>query len=226
MSSTPYDEAIGFLTYASVCTCPDISFAVGQADRFCKNPGKANWATVKRILSYLAGTTTHGIIFSGEGRTNLVGYTDFDFAGDMDTRRSTSWYIFLLLSGAISWGSKRQSCTAISTTEAEYVAASNATQEDIWIQRLLSQIGQLPPGPIGILCDNQSAISLVHNPGHHQRTKHIDVKFHFIREKQASHFIEIMYIDTQHQLADIFMKPLPTPHFNFIRARIGVVPFL
>lgn len=86
MSSTPYDEAIGFLTYASVCTCPDISFAVGQADRFCKNPGKANWATVKRILSYLAGTTTHGIIFSGEGRTNLVGYTDSDYAGDMDIR--------------------------------------------------------------------------------------------------------------------------------------------
>ena len=106
---------------------------------------------------------------------------------------------FLHLGGAISWGSERQSCTAISTTEAEYVAASNATQEAVWIQRLLSQIGQLPPGPVRILCDNQSAISLVHNPAHHQRTKHIDVKFHFIREKQASNFIDIMYIDTQHQ---------------------------
>ena len=224
MSSKPYNEAIGCLTYAAVCTRPDISFAVGQSARFCKNPGKAHWAAVKRILSYLAGTTTHGILFSGEGRTNLVGYTDSDYAGDMDTRRSTSGYIFLHLGGAISWGSKRQSCTAISTTEAEYVAASNATQEAVWIQRLLSQIGQLPPGPVRILCDNQSAISLVHNPAHHQRTKHIDVKFHFIREKQASNFIDIMYIDTQHQLADIFTKPLPTPQFNFIRARIGVVP--
>ena len=185
---------------------PDISFAVGQSVRFCKNPGKAHWAAVKRILSYLAGTTTHGILFSGEGRT------------------STSGYIFLHLGGAISWGSKRQSCTAISTTEAEYVAASNATQEAVWIQRLLGQIGQLPPCPVRILCDNQSAISLVHNPAHHQRTKHIDVKFHFIREKQASNFIDIVYIDTQHQLADIFTKPLSTPQFNFIRARIGVVP--
>ena len=224
MSSKPYNEAIGCLTYAAVCTRPDISFAVGQSARFCKNPGKAHWAAVKRILSYLAGTTTHGILFSGEGRTNLVGYTDSDYAGDMDTRRSTSGYIFLHLGGAISWGSKRQSCTAISTTEAEYVAASNATQEAVWIQRLLGQIGQLPPGPVRILCDNQSAISLVHNPAHHQRTKHIDVKFHFIREKQASNFIDIVYIDTQHQLADIFTKPLSTPQFNFIRARIGVVP--
>jgi hypothetical protein len=192
MSSKPYNEAIGCLAYAAVCTRLDISFAVGA--RFSKNPGKAHWAAVKRILSYLAGTTTHGILFSGEGRTNLVGYTDYDNAGDMENRRSTSGYIFLHLGGAISWGSKRQSCTVISTTEAEYVAASNATQEAIWIQRLLSQIGQLPHSLVRILCDNQSAIGLVHNPAHHQRTKHIDVKFHFIREKQSSNFIEIMYI--------------------------------
>lgn len=163
-------KEFGCLTYAAVCPRPDISFAVGQATRFCKNPGKAHCAAVKRILSYLAGTTTHGILFLVVGRTNLVGYTDSDYAGDVNIRRSTSGYIFLHLGGTISWGSKRQSYTAISTTKAEYVAASNAIQEAIWIQRLLSQIGQLPPGPIRILCDNQSVISLVHNPAHHQRT--------------------------------------------------------
>lgn len=186
MSNTPYSEASGCLTYAAVCTRPDISFAVGQAIRFCKNLGKAHWAAMKRNLSYLTGSTTHGILFSGVGRTNLVRYIDSDNAGDVDIRRSTSGYIFLHLGGTISWGSKRQSCTSISTTKAEYVAVSNATQEAIWIQRPLSQIVQLPPGPIRILCDNQSAISLVHHPAHHQRTKHIDVKFHFIREKLAS----------------------------------------
>lgn len=162
MNTTPYSEAIGCLTYAAVCTRPDIAFAVGQAARFCQNPGKAHWSAVKRILSYLAGTTTHGLLFSGKGRTTLVGYTDSDYAGDKDTRRSTSGFIFLHLGGAISWGSTRQSCTALSTTEAEYIAASNATKEAIWVQRLLLQIGRLQPGPVRLLCDNQSRSSPTH----------------------------------------------------------------
>ena len=118
--------------HAAVCTRPDIGFAVGQAARFCQNPGKAHWSAVKRILSYLAGIKTHGLLFSRTGRTTLVGYTDSDYAGDKDTRRSTSDFIFLHLGVAISWGSTGQSCTDLSTTEAEYIAASKATKEAIW----------------------------------------------------------------------------------------------
>lgn len=170
MSSTPYDERVWMPHLRSSLPSPRYFFCSRPGHPFLQESGKAHWAAVKRILSYLAGTTTHGILFLVVGRTNLVGYTDSDYAGDVNIRRSTSGYIFLHLGGTISWGNKRQSYTAISTTKAEYVAASNAIQEAIWIQRLLSQIEQLPPGPIRILCDNQSVISLVHNPAHHQRT--------------------------------------------------------
>lgn len=196
IANTPYHEAIGCLTYAAICNRPEISFVVGQAARFCQNPGKAHWYAVKRILSYLAGTKNHGIVFHGVGRTTFVGYTYSDYAGDKDFRRSISGFIFLHLGGAISWGSTRLSCTALLTTEAEDIAASNATKEAIWLQRLLQQIGLLPSGPVRLLCDNQSAITLIHNPTHHQRTKHIDVKFHFFREKQLDGVIDVVYIQT------------------------------
>ena len=108
------------------------------------------------------------------------------------------------------------------TTGAKYFAASNATKEAIWVQRLLLQIGHLQPGPVRLLCDNQSAISLVHNPAHHQRTKHIDVRYHFIREKQSEGVIDIVYIPTDHQLADLFTKPIEARRFIFLRDRIGM----
>lgn len=222
MAGTPYKEAIGSLIYLTTCSRPDIAYAVGQAARFCQNPGKAHWAAVKRILSYLSGTRHHGLLFSGTGRAKFVGYTDADYAGCIDSRRSTSGFIFLHLGCAVAWGSRRQQCTALSTTEAEYIAASDASKEAIWLRRLLIQIDFLPSGPVRLLCDNESAIRLVHNPTHHQRTKHIDVRFHFIREKQANGEIDINYVTTTHQLADILTKPLAAPQFSFLRSRIGI----
>ena len=119
MAGVPYKEAIGSLIYLMMCTRPDIAYAVGHAARFSQNPGKAHWSAVKRILSYLSGTLNHGILFSSKGRAHLVDFTDADYAGCFDSRKSTSGFLFLHLSGAVAWGSHRQTCTATSTTEAD-----------------------------------------------------------------------------------------------------------
>jgi hypothetical protein len=200
MAGVPYKEAIGSLIYLIMCTRPDIAYAVGQAARFSQNPGKAHC----------------------KGRAQLVGFTDADYAGCLDSRRSTSGFLFLHLGGAVAWGSHRQTCTATSTTEAEYIAASDATKEAVWLRRLLIQIDSFPNNPVRLLCDNQSSIRLVHNPVHHNRTKHIQIRYHFIREKQEEGEIDIVYVTTTHQLADIFTKSLPTPQFMFLRSRIGI----
>lgn len=221
MESVPYRELIGSLSYAANCTRPDISYAVNRLAQFCSNPGKGHWEAAKRVLAYLAGTSGHGLLFSSG--SSFIGYTDSDFGGDTDCRKSTTGFIFLLFGGAIAWGSKRQSCTTLSTTEAEYVAACETTKEAVWLRYLLDQIGVLPDGPSAILCDNQSAIRLVHNPEHHQRTKHIAIRYHFIREKQEAGDINVRYINTKDQLADIFTKPLESSRFRSIRERIGVV---
>jgi hypothetical protein len=156
-----------------MCNRPDIAYAVGQAACFSQNPGKAHWSAVKRILSYLSGTLNHGILFSSKGRAHLVGFTDADYAGYLDSCKSTSGFLFLHLGCAVAWGSHRQTCTTTSTTEAEYIAASDATKEAIWLRRLLIQIDSFPTKPVRLMCNNQSSIRLVHNPVHHNRTKHI-----------------------------------------------------
>lgn len=158
MAGTPYKEAIGSLIYLTTCTRPDIAYAVGQAARFCQNPGKAHWAAVKRILFYLSGTIHYGILFSGTGRAKFLGYTDADYAGCIDSRRSTSGFTFLHLGCAVAWGSRHQQYTELYTTEAEYIAASDASKEVVWLRRLLIQIDSLPSGPVRLMCDNGSAI--------------------------------------------------------------------
>jgi hypothetical protein len=180
-----------------VMTRPDISFAVGQVARFCSKPGMAHWEAVKRIISYLSGTLQYGIRFSGSYNQELTGFSDSDFASDKDTRRSTSGLLFLRHGGPIAWRSKRQSCVTLSTTEAEYVAASEATREAVWLKRLLNEIEHVEKKAITLNCDNQSTIRLVWNPEFHQRTKHIETKYHFIRERQEEEEIKIIYIDTQ-----------------------------
>lgn len=149
-----------------------------------------------------------------------IGY----FTGYIDTRRSTSGLLFLRHGGPISWKSKRQRCVTLSMTEAEYVAASEATREAVWLKRLLDEIDYDQPKTILLNCDNQSTVCLVWNPEFHQRTKHIETKYHFIRERQQQGGIEIKYIDTHNQLADIFTKPLPGPHFAFLREQLGIGP--
>ena len=222
MSSVPYCEAIGSLMYLMVMTRPDIAFAVNQVSQCCQNPGPGHWNGVKRILAYLAGTSNHGLLFKKNDEGSLIGYCDADYAGDADKRRSTTGYIFLLYRGPVSWCSKRQSCTALSTTEAEFVAACEASKEATWLLRLLQELGIKENGPVPLMSDNQSAIRVVNNTEFHQRTKHIDVKYNYIRDQQSNGIVDVRYICTNQQLGDIFTKPLPIPRFLMLRDQIGV----
>ena len=222
MKNVPYRQAVGGLLYVMVMSRPDIAYAVGQVAKYCQNPGPAHWNAVKRILSYLAGTANYGLCYNSDEKNTAIGYTDADNAGDTKTRRSISGFVFLLHGGPVSWASRQQSCTSLSTTEAEFVAASEASKEAVWLIHLLEEIKEERKIQLPLRCDNQSAIRLVCNPEFHQRTKHIDVKYHFIREQQEAGKIMIKYVPTQDQLADIFTKPLAGPSFSDLRERIGI----
>jgi transposase InsO family protein len=215
-----YSQLVGSLMYLSVCTRPDISFAVGVLARFMANPTTVHWQAAKGVLRYLAGTVDYGICFEGSS-TTLVGYCDADFAADVDTRRSTTGYVFLLNGGAISWCSRRQQTVAASTTEAEYMAASAAVKEALWLCRLLADLG-LGPGTIGINADNQSAIKLLKNPVSSIRSKHIDVVYHFARERVMRKDVAFTYITTDKMVADALTKAVPEAKHSFCRLGMGV----
>lgn len=221
MLNTPFREAVGSLMHVMVMTRPDIAYAVGQVAQFAQNPGKQHWRAVKRILAYLKKTPNVGLRFN-QTNSSLSGFCDADYAGDLQTRRSTSGFAFLYHGGPISWTSRRQQCVALSTTEAEFVAAAEATKEAVWLQQLLSEI-YTTKLPTPLSCDNQSAIALVKNPAFHQRTKHIDVRLFYIREAQESGKVNIIYTNTEQQLADIFTKALAVPKFEGFREALGIV---
>ena len=144
MSRVPYASAVGSLMYAMVCTRPDIAHAMGVLSRFMSKPGKEHWTAVKRVFRYLRGTSDYGLCYQGRPGLDRVldihGFVDADWARDLDQRRSTSGYVFNLFGGAVNWMSKKQSVVALSTTEAEYMAATHASKEAVWLQRLCSSI--------------------------------------------------------------------------------------
>ena len=156
--------------------------AVSQVSKFMSKPGKQHWEAVKWIFRYLRGTIGHGIMFGNQqGDPSVVGYVDSDYVGDMDDRRSTTGYVFTLAGGPICWKSTVQSIVALSTTEAEYMAVAEAAKEALWLTGLVKELG-IEQGGVELHCDSQSAIYLAKNQVYHARTKHIDVRFHKIRE--------------------------------------------
>ena len=218
-----YQQAIGCLTYAAISTRPDISAAVNALSQFMSSPSEQHWSGIKRILRYLRGTMNHGLCFSGEG-CDLIGYSDSDWAGDLDTRRSTSGYVFKIGGATINWCSKRQLTVARSSTEAEYMALSATAQECIWLRRLLRDFGASDNDkPTTIYEDNNGAIELSKNPKFHNRTKHIDVAYHFTREKVASNDLSVIHCSTEEMVADIMTKGLGRIKFEKFRDMLGVV---
>lgn len=217
----PYREAVGSLMFAAIVSRPDISHAVGVASRHLNKPTRAHWNNVKRIIKYLKATSEYGIHYTTT-QSELCGYSDADFGSDTQTRKSTTGYIFKMSNGPITWCSQRQQSVCLSTTEAEYVAASQATKEAIWLHQLLTEIKEPTQLPVKLYVDNQSAIKLIRNPEFHKRTKHIDIKYHFVREKYDEGRINPIYVPSEEQLADILTKPLPKSTFQRLRGDIGV----
>jgi hypothetical protein len=177
---------------------------------------------VKIIFRYLKGTKDFVLKYKKDIKYNLVGYSDADYAGDLDDRHSTSGNIFVLSGGAISWLSKRQPTVALSTTEAEYISLSQATQEAVWLRRLLNDLKGSDIDSVLIMEDNQGAIALAKNPVAHARTKHIDVRYHFIREALESGVIDLEYCKTDDMVADILTKPLVKGQFCKLRQYMGI----
>ena len=223
MKKFPFKEAIGSLLYAATLTRLDTAFAVGCVARHSEDPGPAHLKALKKILAYLKATKHFGLCFDGNCPEGLKAFSDADFASDIDTRRSTTGYVCMFGGTPVSYCSRRQQLVTTSTTEAEYVAECECVKEVVWLRNVLSHLGEEQTGPTTLYCDNQSAIRLVKNPEFHHRTKHIDVKFHFVREKQEEKVIDAVYVHTDSQLADIFTKPMEKSRFVRLRQALGVI---
>ena len=209
MRNVPYHEAVGSLMYASLGTHPDITYAVQTVSRFTKNPGAAHWEAVKRIFRYLKGTRELWLAYGGIAR-ELTGYADAD--GNMaEDRHAISGYAFLLHGGAVSWTTKRQEIISLSTTESEYIAATYAAKEALWLRSLISQLFDTTLEATTLFSDNQSAIALTKDHQYHARTKHIDIRFHFIRWIVENGSLRLIYCPTDDMVADTLTKALPSP---------------
>ena len=224
MDKIPYASAIGSIMYAMICTRPDISYALSMTSRYQSNPGEAHWTAVKNILKYLRRTKDTFLVYGGEEELVVKGYTDASFQTDRDDFRSQSGYVFCLNGGAVSWKSSKQDTVADSTTEAEYIGASNAAKEAVWIKKFISELGVVPSiaNPVDLYCDNNGAIAQAKEPRSHQRTKHILRRFHLVREIVDRGDVKICKIPTNDNIADPLTKPLVQQKHDSHTRSIGI----
>ena len=220
--SFSYRSAVGALLYLATGTRPDIAHAVGLVSRNLEKPSHEDFIKVKRIFRYLQGTTDHGLVYRPGYKPGVIeNYSDADHGGDFQTGRSTTGVVCLHAGAAISWLSQRQSSVAISTTEAEIVAASEAAREVVWLRRLMETMIPMNHVP-ELYVDNEAAVKLAHNPEFHRRTKHIRIRHFYVRERVSDGELEVKRVPTEFQLADMMTKPLHKPRLNALCDRIGL----
>lgn len=223
VDETVFKQVVGSLMYLTV-TRPDLMYGVCLISRFMSAPRESHWLAAKRILRYIKGTTELGVFYKrGEGNARLLAYTDSDYAGDLDDKRSTSGFVFMMASGAISWASKKQPVVALSTTEAEYIDAASCACQSVWLSRILKAIGCEGKSETVIMCDNSSTIQLSKHPMFHGKSKHIEVRFHYLRDLVSGGMVRLSYCSTENQIADIFTKPLKLAQFEKLHGMLGVV---
>jgi hypothetical protein len=220
VDQTKYRSMIGSLMYLTASR-PDLLFAVCMCARYQSKPTKKHLEAVKRVFRYLHGTVHMGLWYPKDTNMALTAYSDADHAGCQDTRRSTSGGAQFLGDKLVSWSSKKQMSTSISSTEAEYIAMSSCCAQILWMISQLSDYG-FTYSKVPMYCDNKSAIALCCNNVQHSRSKHIDIRHHFIREQVEKGIVELYFVKTEYQLADIFTKALPRERFEFILPRLGM----
>jgi hypothetical protein len=222
----PYREAVGSLMHLAIVSRPDITFAVNLVSRFLNCYKQVHWNAIKKIFKYLKDSKDYGLCYKNTTQpSEVTGYSDADYANDPDSRRSVTGYVFLNSEAAVTWSSQRQQTIALSTTESEFMAACAATKEAIWIKLLLSDIGEYKQHMLCLHLDNQSAISVIKNVNFHKRCKHIDVKYHFIKEKYHQKIIALKHVSSENQFADIFTKALAKDKFHFLRSKLGMCSY-
>ncbi|GKC17542.1 retrovirus-related pol polyprotein from transposon TNT 1-94 [Tanacetum coccineum] len=211
-----YRSLVGSLRYLT-STRPDLSYSVGVVSRFMENPKYAHWKVLKRILRYVNGTESLGLFYSSSKEYTLTGYSDRDWHGDVDDRKSTYGYMFFMGKTAFTWASKKQPIVALSTCE----AASRTVCHAIWLRNLLRELQNPQHCATEVKVNNKSAIELARNPVHHKRSKHIAVHFHFIRGHIRKRDVQLTHVMSHDQAADIFTKALLAELFNFCKQKIG-----
>ena len=222
VDATEYRSLIGSLRYL-MNTWPDLAFAVGFLSRFMEDPRQEHMAAIKHLLRYVAGTVDYGLVYArSNAEPGLVGYSNSDMAGDLDGRKSTSGIIFFLNGNTVTWQSQKQRVVALSSCEAEYIANALAACQGVWLGRLLTNVQGAKSSPPTLKMDNQSAIALSKNSVLDDRSKHIDTRFHYIRECVDNGAVRLAYAGTQEQLADILTKALGKDRFQKLRELIGV----
>ena len=217
--TTTYQSMIGSLMYAMTQTRPDLAYAVSFLSQFLQNPGPIHIKAAQRVLRYLKQTKNIGITYDGK-QPGFCGYSDADYGEDIQTRKSRNGYVFYLYGGPISWKSARQKCVTLSSTESEYYGLSSAAREAAWLRLLLTELeyqgGDI--NPTTIKGDNQGSLALAENPEFHQRTKHVDIQYHYIRQEVENGCIALEFVPTRLMAADGYTKPLTgLKHEEFIR---------
>lgn len=221
VDSTVYKQLVGSLMYITT-TRPDLMFVVCLLSRYMSDPREEHMQAAKRVMRYIKGTLGFGVFYKRGLTEDLMVYTDSDYAGDIDTRRSTSGYAFLLSGGAVAWASKKQPVVTLSTTEAEFIAAAYCACQCVWMRRILEVLGVMQPGCTTIWCDNSSTIKLSKNPVMHGRSKHIDVRFHFLRDLTKDEVVKLVHCGSNDQVADILTKPLKLETYVRLREKLGM----
>jgi hypothetical protein len=187
------------------------------------SPSEEHWTTAKRVLRYIAGTLNYGIQFYKASSSQIHAFSDSNWAGNSSDRRSTSGYCVYLGKNLISWCTKKQPTVSRSSTEAEYRSLALCSQEVMWLEHLLKELGVFPKQKSILWCDNIGATFLASNPQFHARTKYIEIDYHFVRERVQSNQLQVKFVCSKDQIADCFTKPLPLPHFEFLRAKLNVI---
>jgi hypothetical protein len=216
MQDVPYQRAVGSLMYAATSTRPDIAFAVATLSQFMRNPGRAHWEAAKHVMCYLKGTASLGLTL-GSTDAGLEAYVDADWASQPH-RHSMSGYVVLLNGGPVAWSARKQPLIALSTAEAEYIALTTVAREILYLQLLINELYEPLNLPTPIYCDNQAAIALASNNKFQLRTKHIDLRYHFVRAHVKNGTFDLKYCPTEDNIADAFTKPLPRPRLQKLRA--------
>ena len=219
-----YQAIVGSLMYAALGSRPDIAHAVQQLSQFSSNPSPAHSTAAKRVLRYLKGTRTLGIVYYDDNTPpEPIGYSDADWANNPDDRKSIGGQIFFVAGGAVTWSSRKQRTVAKSSMEAEYMAASASASEIKWLRTFFSELSFTLQLPTLLCIDNQSAITSAHSQSIHSRTKHIDIHYHYICELITSNKVQVIHCPTEENVADLFTKALPRPRFDFLVKRIGLI---
>jgi len=223
MRNIPFREVVGGLMYITNGTRPDIAYATNVLAQVASNPGRVHWEAAKYLVRYLKGTRDQRLTY-GAGTSGLFGFSDASHASEELGYKSMSGYVFVVNGGAVSWSAKKQSLVALSTAESEYIAMAHATKELLWIRSFLSEVFRPFKHPIRLFADNQAAIAMAKNDAFHPRTKHIALRYHFIRFHVSHRHLSIFWIDTHSNCADLFTKSLDRVKTSAFAKSLGLLP--